>query len=102
MWCHLDAIPAPDVEELDGAPSFLRLAPVSIVVILSLAPPPPFCLVESRPKLAFSLLDGTFDENERLVSPQRLLSSATRGLLSSFISFFFIFVAAAPHPSPMR
>ena len=79
-------------------PSVLALRPLS-----SFYPPPspPLCLVESRPKLAFSLLDGTFDENERLVTPLRLRSSATRGLLLSvfcfisrywFILFYFVFI----------
>jgi hypothetical protein len=63
LWCPLDAIPGPEVDEAEGALfySWFFLAPGFI--FLTRSP-----LAECQPKLAFSLLDGTFDESERFVN----------------------------------
>jgi hypothetical protein len=63
LWCPLDAIPGPEVDEAEGALfySWFFLAPGFIFLIRS-------PLAECQPKLAFSLLDGTFDESERFVN----------------------------------
>lgn len=72
MWCPLDTIPAPDAEETQGALRFRHIRPVIVFLLLcriliQLPPSLPLYLAEHNPKLSFSLLDGTFDENERFV-----------------------------------
>jgi hypothetical protein len=44
----------------------LRLRSFFLFEVPAADPPPP-TLAEPQPKLSFSLLDGTFDENERFV-----------------------------------